>query len=191
MDSVVTCQLSNAGTKTVSYNLQSAWAFPIWPLLSMSSTAQQKQDVKTCKVCSMSVLQRLLLPASDGLDTVVKCPPEVLCQVISSIEMGVCAVAHAQLTGEVAVMHMLPQLLPTEEVDIPETTEGMGRCQMGLQLLLIGKQRQLQGERSPCLQRQSDLSDGLLLGKHWGEGKAHKGTATQHRQALPLWVCIS
>ena len=139
----------------------------------------------------MSVLQRLLLPASDTLTRVVDCPPEVLCQVISSIEMGVCAVAHAQLAGEVAVMHMLPKLLSTEEVDIAETTEGMGRRQMGLQLLLTGKQRQLQGERPPCLERQSDLSEGLLFGEHWGEGGgAHKGHATQRRQVLQLWVCV-
>ena len=82
--------------------------------------------------------------------------------------MGMCAVAHAQLTGEVAVMHMLPQLLPSEEVDIAETAEGMGRCQMGLQLLLTGKQRQLQGKRPPCLQSQNDLSVGLSFSKHWG-----------------------
>lgn len=82
-------------------------------------------------------------------------PPEMLCQIISSFEMGVCAVAHAQLAGEVAVMHVLPQLLPTEEVDIAETTEGMGRRQMGLQLLLTGKKRQLHGERPPCLQTDS------------------------------------
>lgn len=86
--------------------------------------------------------------------------------------------AHAQLAGEVAVMHMLPQLLPTEEVDIAETAEGMGRRQMGLQLLLTGKERQLQGKRPPCLERQSDVSEGLLFGKHWGEGKAHKGRAS-------------
>ncbi len=118
--------------------------------------------------CSLhvSVLLRLLLLASDTLTRVVGCPPEVLCQVISSIEMGVCAMAHAQLAGEVAVMHMLPQLLSTEEVDIAETTVGMGRRQMGLQLLLTGKQRQLQGERPPRLERQSDLSEGLLFGKH-------------------------
>ncbi len=77
-------------------------------------------------------LQRLLLPASDTLTRAVRCPPEMLCQVISSVEMRVCAVAHAQLAGEVAVMHMLPQLLSTEEVDIAETTVGMGRRQMGL-----------------------------------------------------------
>ncbi len=100
--------------------------------------------------------------------------------------------AHAQLAGEVAVMHMLPQLLPTEEVYIAEITVGMGRRHMGLQLPLTGKQRQLQGERPPRLQRQSDLSKGS---EHWrgggggGEG-AHKGHATQHRQALQLWVCI-
>ena len=147
-------------------------------MLVVSSTARQKQDVKSA---GASVLQRLLLPASDTRTTVVKRPPEMLCQIISSVEMGVCAVAHAQLAGEVAVMHVLPQLLPTEEVDMAETTEGMGRRQMGLQLLLTGKQRQLQRERPPCLERHIDLSEGLLLGKHWGEGKTHKGHATQHR----------
>ena len=147
-------------------------------MLVVSSTARQKQDVKSA---GASVLQRLLLPASDTRTTVVRRPPEMLCQIISSVEMGVCAVAHAQLAGEVAVMHVLPQLLPTEEMDIAETTEGMGRRQMGLQLLLTGKKRQLHGERSPCLEMHSDLSEGLLFGKHWGEGKAHKGHATQHR----------
>ena len=143
--------------------------------------------------CSLhvSVLLPLLLLASDKLTRVVGCPPEVLCQVISSIKMGVCAVAHAQLAGEVAVMHVLPKLLSTEEVDIAETTEGMGRRQMGLQLLLTGKQRQLQGERPPCLERQSDLSEGLLCGQHGlGGGEARKGRATQHRHVLQLWVCI-
>ncbi len=35
----------------------------------------------------MNVLQGLLLPASDTLTGVVECPPEVLCQVLSSIKM--------------------------------------------------------------------------------------------------------
>ncbi len=53
--------------------------------------------------------------------------PEMLCEVFSSIEMGVCPVTQAQLAGEVLVMHMLPELLPTEEVDVAEAAEGVGR----------------------------------------------------------------
>lgn len=144
-------------------------------MLAVSSTARQKQDVKSA---GASVLQRLLLPASDTRTTVVKRPPEMLCQIISSVEMGVCAVAHAQLAGEVAVMHVLPQLLPTEEVDIAETTEGMGRRQMGLQLLLTGKKRQLHGERPPCLERHIDLSEGYSLANIGGRARPTK--AVQH-----------
>lgn len=77
--------------------------------------------------------------------------PEMFCEVLGSIEVTVGAMAHAQLACEVAVMHVLPKLLPTKEVDVAEATEGVGCCHMGLQLLLTGKHWQLQRERTPSL----------------------------------------
>lgn len=78
--------------------------------------------------------------------------PEMFSEVLGSIEVRVGAMAHAQLTCEVMVMHVLPKLLPTEEMDVAEPTEGVGCGHMGLQLLLTGKHWQLQREGASSVQ---------------------------------------
>lgn len=77
----------------------------------------------------------------------------MLSEVFSSSKVRMGCMAKAQLAGEVVIVHMLPQLLPTVEMYTTKAAEGVGRRQMSLQLLLIGKHRQLQREGSVGLQR--------------------------------------
>ena len=77
----------------------------------------------------------------------------MLSEVFSSSKVRMGCMAKAQLAGEVVIVHMLPQLLPTVEMYTAKAAEGVGRRQMSLQLLLIGKHRQLQREGSVGLQR--------------------------------------
>ena len=63
----------------------------------------------------------------------------MLCEIFGSSKVALRAVAQAQLAREVVVVHMLPQLLGTEEVLVAEAAQGVGRGYVGLQLLLTGK----------------------------------------------------
>ena len=77
----------------------------------------------------------------------------MLSQILCSGKVGVDAVPLTKLACKVVIMHMKPQLFPSKEVDLAEAAKRMGRGQMGLQLLVIGKHGQLQGKRSLSLQK--------------------------------------